>query len=492
MNKFLPTFILLMILAASHLMANHISSNLVFTARMSGAQENPAVTTDGQGVAVVSLDQTQSNLYVNVSLSSLSGPITGAHIHEAAMGVNGPVVMDLTPFLIGNRIKGVIRGVPNTVLIKLLNGSYYINVHTENNPSGEIRGQLGLETDYRYTALMDGNAENPAVTTDGRGLGIFTLSQNEANVHFKILFTGLTSAVTAAHIHRAAVGMNGGVVFSLVSFINGNTIEGNWQPDSTLLSALKAGELYVNVHTDNNLGGEIRGQIILQPGVTFDLSLTGNQEVPEVVTPGSGLGMVTIRPDLDQLDYYIVFDQLSSPPVAAHFHQAEAGLNGNVVLNLSDSISNNFIKGSSTFSLYAFNTLLQGGYYINVHTLNHSDGEIRGQIQKFAREAYTFELNGGQEVPPVTTQATGAGVVTIDRDEVSAHYMVVYSGLEGQFTTSHFHHAEPGVNGGVIFDLTGQYNAFGGAFGYWDETAIPPFDAAPFFRNNEMYINVHS
>jgi hypothetical protein len=114
------------------------------------------------------------------------------------------------------------------------------------------------------------------------------------------------------------------------------------------------------------------------------------------------------------------------------------------------------------------------------------------RLKKFAREAYTFELNGGQEVPPVSTQATGAGVVTIDRDEVSAHYMVVYSGLEGQFTTSHFHHAKPGVNGGVIYDLTSQYNAFGGAFGYWDETAIPPFDAAPFFRNNEMYINVHS
>jgi Cu/Zn superoxide dismutase len=285
MNKFLPTFILFMILMAKPLLANHISSNLVFTAQLGGAQENPAVVSDGQGVAVVTLDQSQSNLYVNVSLSSLSGPITGAHIHEAAVGVNGPVVIDLTPYLVGNRIKGVVRGVPNTVLMKLLNGSYYINVHTENNPSGEIRGQLGLETDYRYSAQMDGSQENPAVTTDGRGLGIFTLSQNEANVHFKILFTGLTSTVTAAHIHRAAVGMNGGVVFSLVSFINGNTIEGDWQPDSTLLSALKAGELYVNVHTDNNMGGEIRGQITLQPGITFDLSLTGDQEVPEVVTP---------------------------------------------------------------------------------------------------------------------------------------------------------------------------------------------------------------
>jgi hypothetical protein len=77
-----------------------------------------------------------------------------------------------------------------------------------------------------------------------------------------------------------------------------------------------------------------------------------------------------------------VYDQLSSPVVASHFHQAEAGLNGNVVLNLSDSVSTNFIRGSSPFSLYAFNTLLQGGYYINVHTLNHTDGEIRGQVEK--------------------------------------------------------------------------------------------------------------
>jgi Cu/Zn superoxide dismutase len=492
MNKFLPTLILFLLLASSPLLANHLTTNLVFTARMSGAQENPAVATDAQGVAVVSLDRSQSNLYVNVSLSNLSGPITGAHIHEAAIGVNGPVVMDLTPFLNGNRIKGVIRGVPNTVLIKLMNGSYYVNVHTSNNPGGEIRGQLGLETDYRYTALMDGSAENPAVTTDGRGLGIFHLTHNEANVNFKILFTGLTSAVTAAHIHKAPVGMNGPVQFSLIPFINGNTIEGTWQPDSALLADLKAGLLYVNVHTSNNGGGEIRGQILLQPGLTFDLSLDGEQENPDVVTPGSGLGIVTILPDFSALEYYIVYDSLSGPATGAHFHQADISENGPVVINLTDSITQIEIAGSTPFTLDQFNTLLAGGLYVNLHTTAHPSGEIRGQVHKFAREAFTFELNGGQEVPPVTTTATGAGVVTIDRDKTSAHYMIVYSGLEGQFTTSHFHNGKPGVNGGVVFDLTAQYNAFGGAFGYWDETAIPPFNHYSAFRAHEMYINVHS
>jgi hypothetical protein len=192
------------------------------------------------------------------------------------------------------------------------------------------------------------------------------------------------------------------------------------------------------------------------------------------------------------LEYYIVYDGLSGPATAAHFHEANAGINGNVVLNLSDSISGNVIKGSSTFSVYAFNTMLEGGYYINVHTLANPNGEIRGQIYKNAREGFVFELNGGQEVPSVTTQATGTGMVSIDRDETSAHYMVVYSGLEGNFTASHFHHAKPGVSGGVIYNITSSYNPFGGAFGYWDETSTPIFDAAPLMYNNEVYLNVHS
>jgi Cu/Zn superoxide dismutase len=492
MNKYVHTFLLLLLFAGSPLWASHLSSNLVFTARMSGDQESPQVSSDGQGVAVISLDQTQSNLFINVSLSNLSGPITGAHIHEGAVGENGPVIFDLTSFLSGNRIKGTLRGMPNAVLIKLLSGSYYINVHTENNPSGEIRGQLRLETDYRYTALMNGFFENPEVTSEGRGLGIFELTQNEANVHFKILFTGLTSPVTNAHIHNAPAGSNGGVIFDLSSFINGDLIEGNWQPDSAQLVALKAGELYVNVHTQNNPGGEIRGQIYLSPGITFDLSLDGNQESPNVVTPGKGLGIVTIWPDLNELEYYVVYDQLSGPVTGAHFHQAEPGVSGAVVLDISSEVSAHDITGSTPFSLYAFNTLLNGDYYINLHTAANPDGEIRGQVQKYAREAYTFELSGGQENPSVTTQATGGGVVTIDRDRVSAHFMVVYSGLEGNFTASHFHHAKPGVNGGVIYNLTDQYNAFGGAFGYWDETSTPVFDAASLFRNNEVYINVHS
>jgi hypothetical protein len=143
-------------------------------------------------------------------------------------------------------------------------------------------------------------------------------------------------------------------------------------------------------------------------------------------------------------------------------------------------------------TLDILNTLLNGEFYINLHTADNPGGEIRGQVYKFAREGYPFELNGGQEVPPVTTTGTGAGFVSIDRDQTNAHYMLVVSGLTGNFSASHFHNASPGVNGGVIHDISGSFNNHGGAFGYWDATSSPPFDAAPLFRANDVYVNVHT
>src|SRR5688572_774578 len=86
-------------------LADHLSSNLLFTARLTGDNEVPAVTTDGQGLGIFTFDEKKSTLYVSVSINNLSGPITGIHIHEGAEGVNGPVVYNLTPFLQGNRLK---------------------------------------------------------------------------------------------------------------------------------------------------------------------------------------------------------------------------------------------------------------------------------------------------------------------------------------------------------------------------------------------------
>ena len=489
MNKKLLPLLLVFSGLCGSVFAEHLSSSLLFTAKMSGDAEVPAVTTNGQGVGIFTFDEEKSTLYVNVSLSNLSGPITGIHIHEGAAGINGGVIYNLTPFLQGNRVKGTISNISKLSFAKFVNGDYYINAHTEMNPGGEIRGQIGLETDYRFAARLGGANEVPAVTTDGKGLFIANLSHSGKLVDFQMVFEGLSSPVVGAHIHQAPAGTNGGVIFDLSPFIFGNLIVGAWDPTG-FVDALRAGELYVNVHTVNNPGGEIRGQLTLESGLLFDAVLDGDQENPPVETSGRGLATITVSPDLSTLEYHIIVDSLSGDITGAHFHAGPAGGNGGVVIDLTDDVNGNIIVGSVPITIEFLNRMLAGSIYLNVHTEDNPGGEIRGQVYRLAREAYIFDMNGGQEVPPVSTTATGAGMVSIDRDQSNAHYLVVYSDLQGTFTASHFHNAPPGVNGGVIHNITDSYNAFGAAEGYWDDS----FDAATamLFRDNQVYINVHS
>ncbi len=112
-------------------------------------------------------------------------------------------------------------------------------------------------TDVQVT--LSGNQEVPVVTTDASGRGTISVGEDHA-IRGSVMTTGL--AGTAAHIHMAATGQNGPVAIPLTK--DGN---GGWAvPAGTTLTdaqfaAFQAGNLYVNVHTATNKGGEIRGQI---------------------------------------------------------------------------------------------------------------------------------------------------------------------------------------------------------------------------------------
>lgn len=72
----------------------------------------------------------------------LSGKAVAAHIHKAAVGVPGPVVVALcSPCRNGQNGR---QAIPDDVADALETGAsgYYVNVHTAKNAAGEIRGQL--------------------------------------------------------------------------------------------------------------------------------------------------------------------------------------------------------------------------------------------------------------------------------------------------------------------------------------------------------------
>src|SRR5207249_9318989 len=80
-------------------------SQAQFTARLSGPQGVPGVVTSAAGTACLTL--TSAGVQFFVTVEGLSGPITAIHIHNAAAGVNGPVVRTLTGNLWGNTAEGL-------------------------------------------------------------------------------------------------------------------------------------------------------------------------------------------------------------------------------------------------------------------------------------------------------------------------------------------------------------------------------------------------
>jgi hypothetical protein len=106
---------------------------------LSGAQEVPPVATaaTGSGTITVLMDRSVSG---TVTTSGIAG--TAAHIHLAAPGQNGPVIVPL------NKTGENLWAVPNSIRLNdaqyeaYRQGNLYVNVHSAANPAGEIRGQV--------------------------------------------------------------------------------------------------------------------------------------------------------------------------------------------------------------------------------------------------------------------------------------------------------------------------------------------------------------
>jgi hypothetical protein len=116
----------------------------------------------------------------------------------------------------------------------------------------------------------------------------------------------------------------------------------------------------------------------------FHAHLDGSQEVPPVVTTGTGFAEVT----LDDVTGAVTvvtgsFSGLVSPTTAAHIHgMAPAGANAGVLigLNIPIGVTAGGITGSGNLSAAQIPDMIAGLTYINIHSNQHPGGEIRGQL----------------------------------------------------------------------------------------------------------------
>ncbi|MCB2379199.1 CHRD domain-containing protein [Hymenobacter sp. BT635] len=487
--------------------ADHLRAHLLLSAKLEGAQEVPVVTTPGQGVASFTLNPTRDTLFLNATFNNLSGPITGAHTHLGRRGVAGPIVTDLLRFVQGNRLQGFLTGpdLDNLKLRRYLRGDYYINVHTAANPGGEIRGQIEVETEFLYGATLTGAQEVPPVTTPALGVGSYVLSQDKTRLKFRTVFDGLSGPVTATHFHNGAPGVAGPVILDLGPYLAGKVIEGEVGVTPAFVTALEAGNIYINVHTAANPGGEIRGQLASRARlVGHDARLDGAQMVPALPTTAKAVALGDLNAGLDTLRLTLSFTGLSDAPTSLDVYLAEAGQSNATAtrlnrVNLATLTTNAFSVTFGGLSLTAANRFLTGGVNLVLNTAANPEGEIRGQVYRVAREGYTFSLNGAQERPaPTNTPGLGSGLVSIDRDQNNAHFMMVWRGLTGVPTGGHFHTGRRNEAGPVVFNLVPFFDnatAPTAAYGFWKaDNAAQPFTLRRSiqFRTDSMYVNLHT
>lgn len=110
-------------------------------------------------------------------------------------------------------------------------------------------------------ATLSGASEVPANTSTATGKAEGTYNNDTRKLNLTITYQGITP--TAWHIHKAAAGTNGGVLFDF-----GNTFTSPFNYSTTLTEEqetdLKAGMYYVNIHSATFKGGEIRGQLSVE------------------------------------------------------------------------------------------------------------------------------------------------------------------------------------------------------------------------------------
>ncbi|MGN6631473.1 MAG: CHRD domain-containing protein [Nitrososphaeraceae archaeon] len=128
-----------------------------FAATLSGKDEVPPKNTKATGAAEFTLSSDGKTMTYKVNVKDID-KVTMAHIHQGKAGVNGPVVAVLfksnSPTgpengalsqgnITSDKLEGPLKGKQVSDLVKLVeDGNTYSNVHTQQNPKGEIRGQI--------------------------------------------------------------------------------------------------------------------------------------------------------------------------------------------------------------------------------------------------------------------------------------------------------------------------------------------------------------
>ncbi|MFK7937624.1 MAG: CHRD domain-containing protein, partial [Saprospiraceae bacterium] len=485
----------------------------LFRAHLSGTNENPVVTSLGNGTIIAELDGQTLNL--SGAFTDLSEMPTAAHIHIGFAGENGGVLHPLTLTSVSDNTSAILAASNSFTLnpgdiSSLLRRGFYINIHTTTHPSGEIRGQLLPLSQSVFNARLSGTMIRPVVETSANGALKAELQGNQLIVTGTLdnLEGPLSTAIQGGVIvHVGSAGSEGAVSFSLQAMLTDDNRNANFEANmntftltDTQLNNLISRRNYVQVYTNRNQMGELRGQFLPDATTYLMAELSGASVMPAVNTTGTG--MLILEINAESATASGSFDDLTNNfNGTAQIHNGLAGSNGDPAFFLNatgaGTTTGVFSVDDNTFALTPslLNELLNRSMYVDLNTAMHVDGEIRGQFLPLTTQYYTAYLAGANEVPTVTTNALGN--VKLELAGTQLRVSGSFNGLSSDYNPmigSHLHIARNGRNGDVAFALTPTLS--------FDERSATYLVADNVFdltdaqiaalEDGQFYVNIHS
>lgn len=244
-----------------------------FRATINAAQETTASTSPATGWAVLLYDVATNRFDLTLQIDNLANTITASHIHEAPAGTAGPVVTNLGADIFyareGSTVRGSFSGVAHGgAALTLLQNGAYLNFHSAAFPGGEVRGQL-IAQPKRLVAVLNAAQEVPATASEAYGAAYISYNPGTNKITTRINLYNFTNTLTNSHYHQAPRGTSGGVVHGLGGagvYTQTGTSYGAVFADQTYGGdpvQLLTGGAYLNMHSNVNAPGEIRGQVMV-------------------------------------------------------------------------------------------------------------------------------------------------------------------------------------------------------------------------------------
>lgn len=433
-------------LAATLSVASAGFVEVAYTTTLSGAQVVPGPGEDSYATAVCIYDRYASPVTLDCQVQHNVTDILSLGVYNGTAGNTGVLQFPFTDVTQGRNLRETFTFPSEDLQNDFLFGRMYLQINSNEFPGGSLRGQL-LQNDRAYARMTAEQTIPPSTGTTSEGIALATYAFANPDRWLSVDVVHDVVRPTGIDLRVGAPNQVGDKVATFDNFESPafDNVQLTQREGEDLLEDI----LFLNIRSENNPDGDIRGQLITIDYVgvaAFTAHLTGNNVVPPVDTDNTGCAIVTFNCDTDVLDY-VVFHSLDDNPSGAFLGIGGEGEQGVIIASLTDFVSPIYgsikLNDQESFELYA------NRMFVGVTVGDAGSEVIRGQLN--TDYSYWAYLSGTNEVGPVTVPYHGCGIVRLNSEmteiEFEVHHNVPNPVVAG------FYGAAEGDVGRIRFEI---------------------------------------